>query len=390
MTISADDIGASVNLPPERAIRFLGSKQAQVTGPWTQWLDGQHASGFTAANVAKLDVLHDIQNSLRATLAKGQTFEQWQDGLIPELQRKGWLGNHYSTEQLRAAGRIDADTGEIRKGLTPARLKTIFQTNMQSAMMEGRDAEMLEQAETRPYWKWVTGSSKHHREAHQAMSGRIFRYDDGLWGQITLPNGHNCKCRKVSYNERQLKKRGLTVSSTAGKVSEVQVPLRDGTVATVIRYTDPSLPGGYFQTAPGFRKGIWQPRLESKDAHLSRQYIETALQGPAFERFVQGKDAGVFPVAVLPAATPTSTQSRAMVAYLTDKIVAAQRQRHPGISLIDYRRIPEIIDNGNNVAEGDRRLTYTLADTDGSALRLVLDDQDDGSTLVTSLERQAP
>ena len=159
--IEGRDVVGAIGLQPAAAIKHLGDKGAQVTGAWSTWLDGEHARAFTVANVAKLDVVTDIQRSLEGALKDGKTFEQWKRELVPTLQRKGWWQEktggpgEISTEQLRQAGRLDEQTGEIRKGLTPHRLKTIFATNMQSAYMAGRHDEMMAQAKERPFWEYV-------------------------------------------------------------------------------------------------------------------------------------------------------------------------------------------------------------------------------------------
>jgi uncharacterized protein with gpF-like domain len=101
MSAAAPDIQYAIGLAPEAALAHLEAKGAQVTGPWRQWLDGQHAQAFTVANVSKLDVLQDIQASLKKALASGQTLQQWKDGLIPELQRKGWWQREGSSDQRR-------------------------------------------------------------------------------------------------------------------------------------------------------------------------------------------------------------------------------------------------------------------------------------------------
>lgn len=362
MTIAATDIGASISLPPERAIQFLERKQAQVTGPWTEWLDGQHARGFTAANVTKLDVLQDIQDSLVRALKDGQTLQQWKDGLVPTLQKKGWLGRDYSAEQLARAGRLDAATGEIRKGLMPTRLANIFQTNMQSAYMAGRYGEMIEQVEERPFWGYVAVLDSRTRPAHRALHGRIFRYDDPGWRVFYPTNGFGCRCRVRNFSRREIVRRKLTVDSTEGKLHQVQVPQRDGTTATVTRYTDPSLPGGRFQPDAGFSNNpgldAWQPRLEPLDAAFSRRYVETAVAGPGFERFVKGQDQGMFPVAVLRPAERAALSTEATVAYLSSESVSKQLEHHPEITVDDYRQIPAIVDDGDAYVENDTRLIY--------------------------------
>jgi uncharacterized protein with gpF-like domain len=73
VSIPTPAVTTAIGLPPEQAIAHLQAKGAQVTGSWREWLDGQHARAFTVANVAKLEVLQDIQASLKDALAKAQT-----------------------------------------------------------------------------------------------------------------------------------------------------------------------------------------------------------------------------------------------------------------------------------------------------------------------------
>lgn len=382
--IASPDVTYAIGLPPEKAIAFLESKRAQVTGQWTEWLDGQHARGFTVANVAKLDVLQDIQDSLAKALKGGQTLQQWKDGLVPELQRKGWWGGQATTAKLQEAGRVDAD-GVIAKGLTPTRLKTIFQTNMQSAYMAGRYAEMMEDVEERPFWGYVAILDAKTRPAHRAMHGKIFRYDDAGWKSFYPPCGYRCRCRVRSYSQVDITRRSLHVDSTAGKLQQIQAPLRSGGDASVTRYTDPSLPGGKFQPDPGFSNNpganAWQPTLASNDVQLSRRYVETAVQGPAFERFVQAATTeGSFPVAIAEPALQGKFDMQGAVVALEADTVQRLLRANPRLAVEDFRRIPDIIERG--VADGDMQgrwlvlregsATYTLDITaDAGGARVV-------------------
>jgi SPP1 gp7 family putative phage head morphogenesis protein len=367
VTISSVDAAYSVKLPPADAIAHLQAKGAQVTGSWREWRDGQHARAFTVANVAKLDVLQDIQASLGKALAEGQTLASWKDGLVPQLQKKGWWGRGGSVEQLRQAGRVDETSGEIRKGLNAHRLETIFQTNMQSAYMAGRYAEMMEQAEDRPFWEYVAILDARTRPAHRAMHGRIFRYDDPGWRSFYPPCGYKCRCRVRNFSQADVKRRKLTVESTDGKLSQVQVPLRGGGSASVTRYTERSLQGGKFQPDPGFSNNpglmTWQPRLEAADVQLSRRYVETAVQGPAFERFIQRRDAqGNFPVGVLQPARAAALQVEQPVVYLQAERLATEAARRPARpadeQLADFRQIPQILDDGEAHRQGNNRILF--------------------------------
>lgn len=359
--ISAENIGYSISLEPADAIGFLKAKGAQVTGSYTEWLDGQHARAFTVANVLKLDVLQDIQDSLTKALKEGQTLQKWKDGLIPTLQKKGWWKRDATTAALQAAGRVDAE-GVIAKGLTPRRLQTIFQTNMQSAYMAGRYAQMVEQAVERPYWQYVAILDSKTRPAHRSLNGKVFKYDDAAWGAFFPPNGYNCRCRVRNFTKTELESRQIPVSSSEGKLRQVQVPLKGGESATVTRLVDHALPGGKFQPDAGFSNNpgltAWQPRLEAADVQLSRSYIETAIQGPAFEAFVAGKTVGAFPVAKLRPQDQVRLSADTSVAYMSSETVNKQMERHPELTVADYRRIPDILDQGEAYLQGNNRLVF--------------------------------
>ena len=264
MSVQAPVLAHAFGLPPTRAIRYLQSKGLRVTGSWTEMRDEAHARDFTVANVLKSDVLADIHTELLRTMREGGTLQQFKDQLIPRLKAKGWLGRNYTTEELQRAGRIDQVTGEIRKGLTAHRLKTIFQTNMQSAFMAGRYRELLDQVDTRPYWQYLAVMDARTRPEHAALNGKVFRWDDPIWKVIFPPNGYNCRCSVRALNERDLARKGLSVSSSEGKLLQVQVPQRDGSSITVTRY-DEGIPGGaVFQPDAGFgsNPGIRFPQLD--------------------------------------------------------------------------------------------------------------------------------
>jgi hypothetical protein len=233
---------------------------------------------------------------------------------------------------------------------------------MQSAYMAGRYSQMMEQAEERPYWQYVAILDSRTRPAHRALNGKVFAYDDAAWGAFYPPNGFGCRCRVRNFTKSEIQRRGMVVGSSEGKLQQVQVPLRNGETATVTRLVDKSLPGGKFQTDAGFSNNpaltAYQPRLEPMDTQLSRRYVETVLQGPAFDDFAQGKVQGVFPVAVLRPADRARLSADTSVAYMSADTVSKQLKQHPELSVDDYRRIPEIVDQGDAHVQGNNRLVF--------------------------------
>lgn len=361
----------AIGLPPGDAIAFLRDKGATVTGSWTEWLDGEHARAFTVANVAKLDVVTDIHNSLLDALKEGKTLEAWKRELIPTLQAKGWWRRDASAEQLQQAGRVNPATGEIAKGLTPARLNTIYRTNMQSAYMAGRYQQMVSQARLRPYWQYVAVLDSRTRPAHRAMNGRVFRFDDPGWRSFYPPCGFNCRCRVRNYNQREVERKGLSVESTAGQLRDVQVPLRNGTHATVTRFTAAGMPPpGHFQPDAGFSNNpgasVWMPRLGDRPAALSDAFVRQSVAGPAFQRFVEAEGSlqGSFPVGVRQA-----VEAGDPGVYLDAAELAAGVARD--VPLDRLQLLPDLVaygreaDGGLELMEDAGLLRATLAERDG-------------------------
>lgn len=136
-----EDIQAIFNMQPEAAIEYLKQKHIDVSWDWQDMLDDAHVSAFTVAKTAGMDVAHDIYQAVRNAAETGQAFRDFQRELTPILQAKGWWGRQEAP---------NPDTGEIQNVQlgSPYRLKTIYLTNLQSAYMAGRYAEMTAAKDT--------------------------------------------------------------------------------------------------------------------------------------------------------------------------------------------------------------------------------------------------
>ncbi len=239
------DLAYAIGLPPRDAIAYLAGKGYQVGFSWTDvWQEAQ-AKSFTAAGVMKVDVLADLRQGLLDAQKAGLTRADYIDRLKPLLQKKGWWGKDAQT---------DPATGEMTgKGLTPRRLGTIFDTNMQSAYMAGRYKSFVGNVADRPYWMYVAIMDRRTRPAHAALNGRTFRHDDPIWGSIWPPNGFRCRCSVRALSADNLKSRNIDLSSSRGKLSEIEVETsrRPGApLAKVTRFE--YAPGKYFHPDPGW------------------------------------------------------------------------------------------------------------------------------------------
>lgn len=77
---------------------------------------------------------------------------------------------------------MDEDTGELYgRQLTPRRLRTIFDTNIQSSYNAGRYQQQMANVADRPYFERVAVMDLHTRPKHAALNGFTARADDPVW-----------------------------------------------------------------------------------------------------------------------------------------------------------------------------------------------------------------
>ncbi|HDR9102983.1 TPA: minor capsid protein [Burkholderia vietnamiensis] len=288
----AVDLGYAIGLEPEKAVAYFESKGYKLGFRWQDVAAEAHAKAFTVAGVMKVDVLQDIRQALATSLKKGTTFDEFKRQLSPVLEKKGWLGQGMI---------VDQDTGEIEgKRLTPRRLQTIFQTNMQSAYMAGRYAAQLEQVDTHPYWEYVAVLDSRTRPAHRALAGRIYRYDDPFWQTFYPPNGYRCRCRVRTRTRAWVEDKHGAVYDSSGHLVQVEIVDRSGTKRPALAYQDPVtgqklLPDPGFSSNPGaqWAKPFTPPPMDSLPKTLPSG---AALPPPSPAR--------VRPDAIMPAGLP--------------------------------------------------------------------------------------
>lgn len=220
------ELSAVFGMPPEMAIEYFQSKGYQITWSWKDLWQESQAKAFTVAKVMRADILQDIRGELDKAQENGTTLRDFEKNLTPRLQAKGWWG---TTEHVNTL------TGEISTAQlgSPRRLKTIYQTNMQTAYMAGRYRSMMESADSHPYWQYVAVLDGRTRPTHRAMNGRVFRYDDALWNTGYPPNGFNCRCRVSAISEVEVKRDNIKVESSENRLIDHEIRMKDGDTAQV-------------------------------------------------------------------------------------------------------------------------------------------------------------
>lgn len=244
-----DDNGALNALftrPPTDAIDYLRRKGLRITFRWQEMLDEAHARAFTVAKAMQLDVLRDIRGALLDALKEGTPLREFNKALVPKLQAKGWWGKQVVVDSRGAAEEVQL--GSLR------RLKTIYQTNLQSAYMEGRAKMVAETSDAFPYVMYVAVMDTRTRPAHAALNGKVWRKDDPAWEVIRPPNGYNCRCSMVALTEGMLKRRGLTVSPPPEILSRT---INTGTDAVTGELFPAVQKGIRFEDAAGRTREMW-------------------------------------------------------------------------------------------------------------------------------------
>ena len=172
-------------LPPRKAIEFFQAKGLRQTYHWQEMMREEHAYAFTVAKMMDRDLLATTRQLMERMIADGRTLADFQRELVPHLQRKGWWGK---VDQFDP---ITGDIVNVQLG-SPARLETIFRTNMQSAYAVGEWDSIEANKERMPYLMYDAVDDGLTRDEHEAWDGLVYPVDHPFWRIHYPPNDFNC------------------------------------------------------------------------------------------------------------------------------------------------------------------------------------------------------
>ena len=174
----------------QEAIDNLQGKLPESSVRWDSLAGPVHGKVFTVAGATSAALASDLQQALVSALANGTTITQFRRDFDATVQRYGWSYN----------------------GKRGWRTQLIFSTNMRSASMAGRWAQITANADRRPYLQYRTAGDARVRPAHRQWDGRIYPVGDAFWSTHYPPNGWGCRCTVRAYSQADLDRRGLQVS----------------------------------------------------------------------------------------------------------------------------------------------------------------------------------
>lgn len=252
----AVSLAFAFGLPPEQAIEYFRKKGYAISWDWRGVWQEMQAKAFTVAKAMRVDILQDIRGAVDRAIAEGETFETFQKKLEPVLRAKGWWGRQMI---------VDSDgVAQMAQLGSPWRLRTIYDTNLQTAYMAGRYKALMENVSDRPYWMYVAVMDGRTRPAHAALNGKIFRSDDAFWRHFYPPNGFRCRCRVRALSAADMKSRGLSLSNSNKYLKEDTQVDRDGFIYPSAYLKLPGMATGVrpdqgWAYNPGRTQARWDP-----------------------------------------------------------------------------------------------------------------------------------
>lgn len=203
--------------PPEDAVAALVAKGYEIAFDWRDVWQEENAKAFTVAKAMTRDLLEDIREAVQKALDEGMTLQQFQKELRPRLQARGWWGIARMTDPADGVEKV------VRLG-TPARLRTIYQTNLRVSYLSGRWARLHRTKRAFPFLRYIAVKDSRTRPEHASWDGTILPVDHPWWDTHFPPNGWNCRCDVQPVNERMIARRGWEVTED----SDIpRAPIRD-------------------------------------------------------------------------------------------------------------------------------------------------------------------
>lgn len=181
------------DLPFNEAIGFFRQKLRIPTRTWTDIWQGMHARAFVVAGAMRDELIADFQEAVAKGLENGTTIDEFRMDFDRIVAKHGWSYN----------------------GGRGWRSRVIFETNMRTAYMAGRWEQIQQNAERRPFLRYVSVRDDRTRPEHRAWHGTVLRADDAWWSTHYPPNGWNCRCTVQQLSARDMERFGYSVSDTA-------------------------------------------------------------------------------------------------------------------------------------------------------------------------------
>lgn len=259
----------------KQAVDFLKNKGIKPSFSYKDIWQNEHAHSFTVAKIMQADVLQDIKDAMVDALANGKTLKQFQEELIPTLQKKGWWGEKEV---------IDPKTGEmVTTNINPRRLKVIYESNKRAARAAGVWARAQATKKFAPYFEYKLGPSRHHRAQHVEFEGIIREIDDDFWNMHYPPNGWGCKCYVTQITKRQAESKGGVSKLPKIEYQNYQ-NVRTGEISRVPKGVNPAWSSNTGKYRTQQLNNLLEEKLLEVDENIANTVIKDCISSSYFKQ----------------------------------------------------------------------------------------------------------
>lgn len=181
-------------------LEYLENKVILPTEHWADIPGKAHTKGFMVTGALKEDLLTDYLKAIIKNKKEGLPYKEFADKFDDIAAKHGWQ----------------------YKGKPEFRAKVIYQTNTSMAYSAGREKQMQENKELRPYAEFV-GNIRPNHIKHNG----VHHLDSAFWDYYTPPIDWMCKCKKRSVSRAGIEEYGLKVEDM---MTEDDIPRETKTI----------------------------------------------------------------------------------------------------------------------------------------------------------------
>ena len=173
------------NVESAEAINYLSVKYPTLFKEIESIVDLAREKAFWVKKITDVEITNKLLKHLQYEIKNGGTFQDWKKNVDTVLKDVGLSSEGYY-------------------------LSTVYNTNMSQAYNGGVYSRQKELMTIAPYLYYsgiIDGNQQEHTDE---LNGKVFRLDDPMVDEIYPPNGYNCRCVMVQFDQEELSEYGIS------------------------------------------------------------------------------------------------------------------------------------------------------------------------------------
>lgn len=167
------------------ASRWFRKKLSISNAEWDSLSDRARQRAFSVGGVTQLELVQDVWTAIDKAVAKGTTFEEFQDDVAEKLAA-AWGGE------------------------APYLLETVFRTNVQACLNAGRFEQQNDPAvlALRPFLRFSAILDSRTTQVCSSAHGTVLPAGDPWWASHQPPLHHSCRSTAITLTDQQVAELG--------------------------------------------------------------------------------------------------------------------------------------------------------------------------------------